>query len=51
MEYLGAANLFYMFAFNSLCGVVFTYIYVPETLGKTFQEISEFFTSKHDELA
>lgn len=50
MEYLGAENLFYIFSFNCLCGVIFTYIYIPETLGKTFEEIAVFFSSKHDEF-
>lgn len=50
MDLLGAENLFYLFAFNSLCSVIFSYIYIPETFGKTFQEIAAFFASKHDEI-
>lgn len=50
IDLLAAENLFYMFAFNSLCGVIFCYIYIPETFGKTFQEIAAFFASKHDKI-
>lgn len=46
MDYLGAQKIFYIFAVNSFIGVVFTYAYLPETLGKSFNEIESFFMGK-----
>lgn len=43
MDYLGVQQLFYLFALNSFMGVMFTYLYLPETLGKTFKDIEMFF--------
>lgn len=43
MDYLGAQQIFYLFAINSFIGVLFTYAYLPETLGKSFKEIESFF--------
>lgn len=46
MDNLGIEKVFYLFAVNSLMGVVFTYFFLPETLGKSFQEIEMFFAAK-----
>lgn len=46
MDYLGIEKLFYLFAVNSLFGVIFTYFFLPETLGKSFKEIEMFFDAK-----
>lgn len=46
MDYLGTEKLFYLIALNSFFGVIFTYFYLPETLGKSFNEIEMFFVSK-----
>lgn len=39
LDFLGTQNIFYIFALNSLLGVLFTYMFLPETLGKSFEEI------------
>lgn len=44
LDYLGMQQIFLLFAVNSLIGVLFTYNYLPETLGKSFDEIEMFFT-------
>lgn len=49
MDWLGMQQIFYLFALNSLIGVVFTYAYLPETLGKSFKEIEMFFVSDQKE--
>lgn len=46
MDNLGIEKVFYLFAVNSLMGVVFTYFFLPETLGKSFKEIEIFFAAK-----
>lgn len=46
IDWVGTQGVFYIFAVNSLIGVLFTYIFVPETLGKSFKEIEMYFT--HD---
>lgn len=46
MDYLGIEKVFYLFAVNSLIGVLFTYFFLPETLGKSFKEIEMFFAAK-----
>lgn len=43
LDYFGAQQIFYLFAVNSFFGVIFTYAYLPETLGKHFKEIETFF--------
>ncbi|XP_075227668.1 facilitated trehalose transporter Tret1-like [Lycorma delicatula] len=37
---------FFIFSANCLLGAIITYVYVPETKGKTFLEINEFFHKK-----
>lgn len=39
LDYVGTQQTFYIFAINSFLGVLFTYVYLPETLGKSFKEI------------
>lgn len=46
MDHLGAPYIFYIFALNSLLGVLFIYYFLPETLGRTFNEIEQFFGKK-----
>lgn len=43
MDHMGTQHIFYLFAVNSFMGVIFTYVYLPETLGKSFKEIEMFF--------
>ncbi|XP_063242427.1 facilitated trehalose transporter Tret1-like isoform X2 [Bacillus rossius redtenbacheri] len=40
----GTPNVFVMFGFVTLCGILFVYKLLPETLGKTLEEIQESFT-------
>lgn len=39
MDWLGVQGLFYVFATTSFVGVCFMFVYLPETLGKSFEEI------------
>lgn len=48
LDYVGTQNTFYIFAINSLLGVIFTYLYLPETLGKSFKEIELSFERKNE---
>lgn len=43
IEFLGARGIFYLFALTSFVGVAFTYVALPETLGKSFEEIQKHF--------
>lgn len=43
MECLGVEGLFYIFATISFITVLFVYIYLPETLGKSFDDIEKYF--------
>ncbi|XP_031636936.1 facilitated trehalose transporter Tret1-like [Contarinia nasturtii] len=49
MDYLGVQQIFYLFALNSFIGVLFTYVFLPETLGKSFKEIEMFFVKTEEE--
>lgn len=49
MDWMGIQQIFYLFAFNSFIGVLFTYVYLPETLGKSFKEIEMFFVRNQQE--
>lgn len=44
MEMLGVQTMFYIFAAASFIGVIFSYFFLPETLGKSFMEIERYFT-------
>lgn len=44
MEVLGVQTMFYIFAAASFMGVIFSYFFLPETLGKSFMEIERYFT-------
>lgn len=44
MEVLGIQTMFYIFATASFTGVLFSYFFLPETLGKSFLEIEKHFT-------
>ncbi|KAL7286233.1 hypothetical protein TKK_0019489 [Trichogramma kaykai] len=43
---LGAQGLFYFFSVTSLIGATFVYVFLPETLGKSFAEIEKYFDKK-----
>lgn len=44
MEAVGVQSMFYIFATASFFGVLFSYFFLPETLGKSFLEIEKHFT-------
>lgn len=44
IEVLGVQSMFYIFATASFLGVIFSYFFLPETLGKGFLEIEKHFT-------
>ncbi|XP_055316513.1 facilitated trehalose transporter Tret1-like isoform X2 [Sitodiplosis mosellana] len=50
MDWLGMQQIFYLFALNSFIGVLFTYAYLPETLGKSFKEIEMYFVRDREEI-
>lgn len=39
MDWMSIQHIFFIFTINSLMGVLFTYAFLPETLGKSFKEI------------
>lgn len=39
MDWIGVQGIFYVFATTSFVGTVFVFVYLPETLGKSFEEI------------
>lgn len=43
IDYIGAQGIFYLFATNSALGVIFIYYFLPETLGRNFNDIEAFF--------
>jgi SP family facilitated glucose transporter-like MFS transporter 8 len=43
LDVTGAEGIFIFFSCMSLAGVAFVYIFLPETLGKTLQEIEAYF--------
>lgn len=45
IDWLGTQGVFYIFSTTSFLGVVYTFIYLPETLGKSFDEIERYFGS------
>jgi len=48
LDWLGIQGIFYIFGVNSFIGVIFIYIFLPETLGKSFKEIENYFTMKQN---
>jgi SP family facilitated glucose transporter-like MFS transporter 8 len=45
LDITGTEGIFFLFSFMSLAGVAFVYVFLPETLGKTLQEIEDYFKS------
>jgi len=45
-QQIGFHGLFWIYAVFSLVGGVFGYIFIPETKGKSLQEIENFFAGK-----
>lgn len=43
LDWLGAEGIFFVFSATSLAGVIFIYIFLPETLGKTLDDIERYF--------
>jgi len=43
LNVIGTEGIFFFFSFMSLAGVVFVYKFLPETLGKSLQEIENYF--------
>lgn len=43
MDWMSIQHIFFIFTINSLMGVLFTYAFLPETLGKSFKEIELYF--------
>lgn len=46
LEAMNIEIFFYTVAVLNLCGCVFMYFYLPETLGKTFTDIEKYFVKK-----
>jgi len=44
---IGFHGLFWIYAAVSLFGGIFSFIFIPETKGKTLNEIESFFSKKH----
>lgn len=44
LDWLGAEGIFFVFATTSFAGVIFIYFFLPETFGKTLEEIENYFT-------
>ncbi|XP_015597576.1 facilitated trehalose transporter Tret1-2 homolog isoform X2 [Cephus cinctus] len=45
IEGMGGQGIFFFFSFTSLLGTSFVYFFLPETLGRTFTEIEQYFTT------
>lgn len=45
LDIFGPREIFFSFALNSFLGAIFTYYYLPETIGKNFAEIEKFFVN------
>lgn len=48
MDCLSTQHIFYIFTINSFVGVLFTYAFLPETLGKSFKEIESYFVNDEE---
>lgn len=46
LDWLGAEGIFFVFSATSFAGVIFIYFFLPETFGKTLEEIESYFVDK-----
>lgn len=49
LKNIGIENIFFLFSFTSLIGVIFVYFFLPETLNKSFSDIEKIFTPRKKE--
>lgn len=47
VQSISIESICFFFSFTSLMGTIFIYFFLPETLGKSFSDIKNFFSSKH----
>lgn len=45
LDWLGAEGIFFVFSATSFTGVIFIYFFLPETFGKTLEEIQNYFVA------
>ena len=46
--WIGFSGVMYLYGVGTMAGVIFYYIYLPETEGKTLEQIELYFTENHD---
>lgn len=46
--WIGLSGVMYMYGTITALGVLYLYFYVPETEGKTLEQIESYFTDNHD---
>lgn len=46
LEAIGTQGIFFFFSFISILGTAFVYVFLPETLGKSFADIEQYFIDK-----
>lgn len=48
LDAIGTQGIFFFFSFISLIGTAFVYIFLPETLGKSFADIEQYFVNNNN---